>query len=209
MNKKKLLVGGVLVFIVFFSITFIKNWGVAVSGNLVEKYAPVIKALKNDPKAARLQCPEMIAKLEKSLPELELSKDKLQKPRAQKLIADCAFAAGDYNKAIVYLKQLYVLDPNNAQWYWKIADTYTRAGKFGESLHYARLSTQLDPQNFNYQLLYARILAKLGLKNRAVTAYAQAVKVAPFDKIEPTKQELARFVDKVEAQMNEDEEQEE
>lgn len=209
MNKKKWLIVGVLVFIVFFSITFIKNWSVAVSGNLVEKYAPVIKGFKNDPKAARIHCPEMIANLEKSLPELALSKDKLQKPRAQKLIADCAFAIGDYEKAIVYLKALYTLDPNNAQWYWKIADAYTRTGKFGESLNYARLSTQLDPQNFKYNLLHARILAKLGLKNRAVSAYAQTIKVAPFDKIEPTKKELARFIDRIEAKNNEDEKQDE
>lgn len=194
-KKQKLILGGIFVIVVFFGITFSKNWGTAVSENLLEKYKPEVKGLKNNRELALSRCPVIIKKLEKGLPELSKSKDKTQMPQAQKLIADCAFAAGDYQKSLDYYKQLSNFEPNVSRWHVLIAESFLGMKKPGDALQRATLATQLDPNDFEIRLLHARVLAKLALKNRAVEAYAQAIRIAPYDQIAITKMELADFVE--------------
>lgn len=194
-KKQRLLLGGVVVVVIFFATTFSKNWGTAVSENLLEKYKPEVKALKSDKSLASAKCPMIIKKLERGLPELAKSQDKTQVPQAKKLIADCAFASGQYDKSVEFYKQLSRFEPNVARWHALVAESYLKMRKPGDALKPSILATQLDPNDFGNRLLNARVLVSLKLRNRAVDAYTQAIKVAPYDQIEPTKKELARFLE--------------
>lgn len=195
MNKKqRLLLGGVLVVVIFFVTTFSKNWGPAVSENLLEKLKPEVIKLQNDPQAAAAVCPQIITKLEAGIPELSKGKDPNQVQLANKLIADCAFAAKNYSKSLEYYRKLSRYEPNVARWYALVAESMFLSNNAADALHYSVLATQLDPEKFEYRLLNARVLAKLELKNRAIQAYTQAIKLAPFDKISITKAELQLLV---------------
>ncbi len=193
-KKQKLLLGSVVVLVIFFVITFSKNWGTAVSENLLEKYKPEVKQLKSNPAMAMERCPAIIKKIENGLPELAKSKDSSLVPKAQKLIADCAFASHDFAKAKEFYKILSNFEPNVATWHHLIAESAVRMNEPAEALQPSILSAQLDPGNYENKLLTARIMAKLELYNRAVNAYAQAIKVAPYEKISATKQELEAYI---------------
>ena len=186
--------GGALVLVIFFVTTFSKNWGPAISENLLEKMKPEVKRLQADPKEAIVLCPPIIKRLEAGIAELAKSKDPNQVQLANKLIADCAFTAKDYSKSLEYYKKLSQFEPNVARWYSLIAESLFFSNKAADALHYTVLATQLDPERFEYRLLNARVLAKLALKNRAIQAYTQAIKMAPFDKIESTKAELELLI---------------
>lgn len=193
-KKQRLLLGGMLVLVIFFVATFSKNWGTAVSENLLEKLKPEVIKLQDDPQAAAALCPKIITKLEAGIPELAKGKDPMQVELANKLIADCAFAAKNYTKSLEYYKKLSKFEPNVARWYGLIAESLFYSNKAADALHFTVLATQLDPEKYDYRLLNARVLAKLGLKNRAIQAYTQAIKIAPFEKINTTKAELERLM---------------
>ncbi|TXI37741.1 MAG: hypothetical protein E6Q51_02635 [Methylophilus methylotrophus] len=201
-KKTKLLLGGVFVVMIFFITTFLKNWGTAVSENLLEKYKPEVKALKEKPELAKAKCPGIQAKLKKHIPELAKSKDKIQVPTAYKLIADCAYASDDYPEAVVYYRKLAEFEPNTAVWHAKLAETYLKLAQSGEpdavgdALAPSTLATQLSPEDFRIRRLQARVLAALGLRNRAINAYAEAIRIAPYKMIAETKRELQDFLAK-------------
>lgn len=194
LKKQKLMLGGLLVIVVFFAVTFSKNWGTAVSGNLLDKYKDEVKRLQSDPNAAMITCPAIIKKLEKGIPELSKSKDPNKVQLANKLIADCAFASKNYSQSIEFYKKLSDYEPNYPRWYALIAEALLYSEKPGDALHYSVLAMQLDPANFNFKRLNARVLAKLGLKNRAIDAYAKAIKIAPYEEISVTKAELEKYL---------------
>lgn len=195
LKNKKIVLGGVLVVLIFFISTFTKNWGTAVTGNLVEKYKPEVKLLKKNPEAAIQKCPVIIHKLETGMPELAKNKDPIQIQIAYKLIADCSFASKNYEKSIEYYKKLSVYEPDYPRWHALVAESFMNMGKYGDALHFSVLATQLEPASFEFKRLNARVLAKLKLTNRAIDAYVQAIKIAPYDDIEPTKRELEKFVE--------------
>lgn len=209
MTRRKLVLGFVLVAIVFFLVTFFKNWGTAVTENLLDKYKPEVKALKGNRELAIAKCPNIIKKLERGLPELAKSKDKTQVPQARKLIADCAFAAGNFKKSLEYYKQLSNFEPNVPRWHVLIAESLLGMQKAGDALQPATLATQLEPNDFEIRLLHARVLARLTLKNRAIEAYAHAIRIAPYDEIARVKKELAEFVAKTTESEEMDDEEEE
>lgn len=192
--KKKLALILVLAIIVFVVVTFGSNWGTAVSENILESYKPQIKQMEGQRSLALEKCPRMIKKLQLAIPALEKSQDKRQVPLANKLIADCAFHAGDYLLAADYYQRLSSFEPNVGRWHAAHAEALFRAGKAGDALRPSILATQLDPTNFKVKLLNARILAKLNLYHRSTVAYAAAIKVAPYEALESTKQELAAMV---------------
>lgn len=195
MNKKhKLLLGGLLVVVVFFVTTFSKNWGTAVSGNQLEKYRPVVRELKEHRVQARKLCPDIIAHLEVSLTELGKSQDRTQLPIAQKLIAQCAQYSGAHAKALQYYQALTQFEPNNARWYANVAETYMALGRPGEALQPSVLATQLAPADFKTRLLNAQILAQLHLRNRAIEAYREAIKIAPYDELPGTRKALEAYM---------------
>lgn len=199
-KKTKLLLGGLFVVMIFFITTFMKNWGTAVSENLLEKYKPDVKSFKERPDLARAKCPSIQASLKKHIPELAKSQDKIQVPTAYKLIADCAYASGDYSEAVVYYQRLAEFEPNTSVWHAKLAETYLKLAQSGEpdavgdALAPSTLATQLSPEDFRIRRLHARVLAALGLRNRAIDAYAQAIRIAPYKMITETKKELQDFL---------------
>ncbi|WP_018985733.1 hypothetical protein [Methylophilus methylotrophus] len=207
-KKTKLLVGSLFVLVIFFVATFLKNWGTAVSETMLEKHKPEVEALVKNPKLAKAKCPAIQARLKKHIPDLILSQDKTQVPLAHKLIADCAFAAETFEEAIEHYKKLSEFEPNSAIWHAQIAQSYYKLGKsgdrqaFGDALSPSILATQLAPQDFKVRRLNARVLAALGLKNRAIAAYAEAIRIAPYHLIDPTKKELQSVMDQKEVSVS-------
>lgn len=200
-KKTKLLLGGLFVMVIFFTATFFKNWGTAVSESILEKHKPEVESLVKSPELAKVKCPAIQSKLEKHIPDLVKSQNKTQVPLAHKLIADCAFAAGAYKDAADSYKKLSEFEPNSAVWHAQIAQSYYKLGQtgdedaYGDALSPSILATQLAPQDFKIRRLNARILAALGLKNRAIDAYAEAIRIAPYKMIAPTKKELSDFLE--------------
>lgn len=207
-KKTKLLVGGLFVMVIFFVATFFKNWGTAVSETMLEKHKPEVEALVKNPKLAKVKCPAIQARLKKHIPDLIQSQDKTQVPLAHKLIADCAFAAEAFEEAIEHYKKLSEFEPNAAIWHAQIAQSYYKLGQsgdnqaFGDALSPSILATQLAPKDFKLRRLNARVLAALGLKNRAIAAYAEAIRIAPYHLIEPTKKELQSVMDQKETSVS-------
>lgn len=197
-RSTKLKLGAAFVVFIFFAATFFKNWGTAVSENLLEKYKPEVGALQKKPELAKVKCKAIVTKLKSHLSELAKSKDKLQVPLAYKLIADCSFASGEYSESASFYKKLVEFEPNAGTWHAKLAESYLKAGDAGEALAPSILATQLAPRDFRIRRLNARILAELGLRNRAIAAYAEAIRIAPYKMIEPTKAELQKVLSETE-----------
>lgn len=193
-KKVKLIAVVIVSLIIFIAVTFSKNWGAATTTKKIDDYTPIVKALKDNAIKARSSCPKIIKNLEKGIPELQKNEEKAKELKAYKLIADCQFAAQQYIPASDAYKKLAVAEPQVGRWHGLIAESLFNAGKAGEALPISILATQLAPKDFKLRRLNARILATLKLKNRTITAYRQAIEIAPYDELEKTQAELDQFV---------------
>jgi Flp pilus assembly protein TadD len=193
-SRAKLLFGLIAVMLCFFVITFFQKWDTTVAQKNTEDFSPVVKSLKTNYLQAIKQCPVIIKKLEKGLSEFEKNKVESQILKSNKLIADCQMASRQYDAAAQSYKKLSVVEPQVARWHALIAENLVNAKKFGEALPISHLAVQLEPTNFSYRLLEARILAKLKLINRAVKAYREAIKVAPYNDFVALQEELNQLI---------------
>jgi tetratricopeptide (TPR) repeat protein len=189
-NRIKLIVGLIAVLLCFFAITFSKNWGTAVAEKNTEDFAPTVKSLKGNYLQAVNQCPKIIKKLEKGLPELQKNNASGQLLKSYKLIADCQAASRQFEVAAKSYTKLLEAEPQVARWHAMVAENLLNANKLGDALPASHLAVQLEPNDFNYRLLEARVLAKLKLTNRAIAAYHEAIRIAPYTEFEKTQAEL-------------------
>lgn len=193
-SRVKLVFGVIAVMLCFFVITFFQKWGTTVAQKNTDDFAPIVKSLKNNYQQAAKQCPAIIKKLEKGLPDFEKNKVLDQILKSHKLIADCLMASRQFDAAAQSYKKLRDAEPQVARWHALIAENLVNSKKLGEALPVSHLAVQLEPTNFKYRLLEARILAQLKLINRAVDAYRNTIKIAPYDDFLAVQAELDQLI---------------
>lgn len=197
LHHKKLLFGLIAVVLVFFTTTFLKNWGKTVAEKNLDNITPKVKALKSNYLAAKKQCPEMIGKLKEGIPDLDKPETRLKKLLSIKLIADCYEYSKQYSNAAEYYSQLAQAEPQQARWYGAVAKNIFKAGRAQEAIRLTHLATQLEPNNYKWLIQEARISAKLGLDEKAQKAYEKALKIVPFEEISKVNAEYETLLTKI------------
>ena len=197
LQHKKLFFGLIAVVLIFFTSTFLKNWGKTVAEKNIEDIAPKVKALKSNYLAAKKQCPEIIGKLKEGIPDLDKPETKLKKLLSIKLIADCYEYSKKHSNAAEYYSQLAQAEPQQARWYGAVAENTFKAGRAEEAIRLTHLATQLEPNNYKWLIQEARIAAKLGLDEKAQRAYEKALKIVPFEEISKVNAEYELLLTKI------------
>lgn len=197
LQHKKLFFGLIAVVLIFFTSTFLKNWGKTVAEKNIEDIAPKVKALKSNYLAAKKQCPEIIGKLKEGIPDLDKPETKLKKLLSIKLIADCYEYSKQHSNAAEYYSQLAQAEPQQARWYGAVAENTFKAGRAEEAIRLTHLATQLEPNNYKWLIQEARIAAKLGLDEKAQRAYEKALKIVPFEEISKVNAEYELLLTKI------------
>jgi len=60
-------------------------------------------------------------------------------------MGDIAFVSGDYNNAIEYFSQALVIDPYNADLYFKRAEALANLGKYKQAIYDYTQAINIDP----------------------------------------------------------------
>lgn len=196
-HHTRLLFGIIAVVLIFFTSTFLKNWGKTVAEKNIDDIAPKVKALKSNYLAAKKQCPEIIGKLKEGLADLDKPETKLKKLLSTKLIADCYAYSKQYSYAAEFYTQLAQAEPQQARWYGAVAENTFKAGRAEEAIRLTHLATQLEPNNYKWLIQEARIAAKLGLDEKAQRAYEKALKIVPFEEISSVNTEYESLLSKI------------
>lgn len=180
--------------IIFFAITFFQKWGLTLAEKATSDYSAKVKSVKNNPIKAAKICPSIIQSLQQGIPELQKNKAEAKILQSYKLMADCQTAYRQFHAAALNYQKLAEFEPQVARWHALVAESFFKAGNAGEALRVSHLAVQLDSKNFKYRLLEARILAKLKITNRAILAYQEAIKIAPYNDYIATQNELNQLV---------------
>lgn len=180
--------------VIFFAITFFQKWGFTLAEKATSDYSAKVKSVKNNPIKAAKICPSVIQSLQQGIPELQKNNAQAKILQSYKLIAECQIAYRQFYAAALNYQKLAEAEPQVARWHGLVAESYLNSGNAGEALRVSHLAVQLDPKNFKYRLLEARILAKLNITNRAILAYQEAIKIAPYDDYIATQNELNQLV---------------
>ena len=195
-SKIKILIVLVSAVILFFLITFFQKWDVTVAEKTADDYREKVKAIKKDYRRAKLECPAIVNALKKSLPELQKNKLANKVMLSYKLIADCEYGSKNFASAAQYYQKLIQSDPQVSNWHYLYARALMGDGDFGEALRSAHLAVQLDRTNYEANLLEARLLTKLNYTIRAIEAYQNTLKYAPFKESKKVENELNLLIDK-------------
>lgn len=182
-NKFKIKFVILAIVVCFVIATTIKNWGPAVAKVDVEKFTPIVKGLKQQPKDAQKKCPEIIRKLKSGIPDLQKNGIKDKVILSEKLIADCYFYSEDYPKAAEGFRKMVQYEPQVPKWHYKEAQALFKAGKASEALPIIHLASQLD-DNPEIWMLKAEIQTALNLPNNAIESYQEAMKTGNFEHIQ-------------------------
>ncbi|MCF8369072.1 MAG: tetratricopeptide repeat protein [Bacteroidales bacterium] len=86
---------------------------------------------------------------------------------------------GNYDEAQRLFKKALELDPNDAASMYELAKLYARQNKINESLEFSRASTETDPENVYYHLLYGSLLQSLEMYSEATKEYEKIVELKP------------------------------
>jgi tetratricopeptide (TPR) repeat protein len=194
-SKIKILIVLLGALVVFFAITFFQKWDVTVANKTADDYKDRVKAIKKDYKKAKVECPKIVQSLQDALPELEKNKLEAKVFLSYKLIADCEYASKKYASAAKNYLQLIRADPQSAMWHYLYAKSSMQDGDLGEALRAAHLAVQLNRKAFEPSILEARVLAKLNETVRAIDAYQNALKIAPYKEIDTVKKELNQLIE--------------
>ena len=195
-SKIKILIVLVSAMILFFMITFFQKWDVTVAEKTADDYKSKVKSLKSNYANAVRECPAIIKSLKNSIPELEKNKLPAKLMLSYKLIADCEFASKHYRESAQGYQQLIRAEPHYPKWHILYAESALSDGDLGEALRAAHLAVQLDRTNFDANILEARLLSKLNYTIRAIEAYQNALKIAPFKESKNVENELNQLIDK-------------
>lgn len=195
-SKIKLIIVFVSALVLFFLITFFQKWDVTVAEKTADDYKDKVKSLKKNYARATAECPAIIKSLTKSIPELEKNKLQAKVMLSYKLIADCEFAIKNYPSAAQNYQKLIRFEPHFPKWHVLYAESALADGDLGEALRAAHLAVQLDRTNFEATILEARLLSKLNYTIRAIEAYQNALKNAPFKESKNVENELNLLIDR-------------
>ncbi|MDD2833588.1 MAG: hypothetical protein PHD12_06195 [Methylotenera sp.] len=196
----KLTLAVVAVLIIFFLTTFSNQWGNVTAEKTSKDFEPEIKKLSSNPASAKKLCPDITKKLRESIPKLEGKDVEIKRLKTIKLILDCEVAAENHENSFKVLQEISAALPQEARWHAEMASTLYKLGRYGEAARSARLSVQLAPKNFRYQLQEARILAKTPMRKRTSHAYEVAVKLAPYDQVKKVHEEHMKFLNSINSQ---------
>lgn len=195
-SKIKILIVLVSALVLFFVITFFQKWDVTVANKTADDYKDRVKALKKDYVKAKAECPKIIKSLQEALPELERNNLENKVLLSHKLIADCEYATKNYDSAAKHYKVLINAEPQAAMWHYLYAKSAMHDGDLGEALRASHLAVQLNRKAYEPTLLEARVLVKLNETVRAINAYQNVLKVAPYKEIKKVQDELNQLIDK-------------
>lgn len=195
----KLILAVVAVLVIFILSTFSSQWGNVTAEKTSKDFEPEIKKLSKNLLGARKHCPAITEKLRKSIPKLEGKDVEIKRLKTVKLILDCQMAAQNYSQALESLQEISTALPQEARWHAEMASIYYKLERYGEAARSARLSVQLAPKNFQYQLQEARVLAKTPMRKRASHAYQIAIKLAPYDKTQKIYDEYNKYLSAINA----------
>lgn len=92
------------------------------------------------------------------------------------------FEQGDKDFAIESLKKSISLDLSNALLYVKMSEFYQDLGDFKNAYDWAKEASEIDPKNYKYKWLCAKLTAALKKQDEAVKYYSLAYRIASFDK---------------------------
>lgn len=94
--------------------------------------------------------------------------------------AAAAESAGDMASALVHMRTAVGLDPENAGYALKAARLLLAAGgehELKEAHNFARKASELAPNNVEHHLVFAKVLARIGLDRNAVREYELVLKL--------------------------------
>lgn len=180
-KPKMLVLIAVSALLMFVLVTFSKQWGGAVGLNHLEKYGPIVKKIKNEPRLANDQCPKIIQKLQEGIPNFEKEGKSNEVLKSYKLIFDCQKASGLFADAEKSLTKLIQAEPQAAKLHGWHAEILENEKRFIEAARAAHLAAQIEPENYKWHALEAKNLARNGELYRALLAYKEAINKAPFE----------------------------
>lgn len=196
----KLTLAFVAVVIIFILSTFSSQWGNVTAEKVSKDFEPKIKELSKDSLRAKKYCPAIVKELRAGIQKLEGKDVEIRRLKTIKLILDCEVAAKNYPEALKSLQEISTALPQEARWHAEMASIYFISKRYGEAARSARLSVQLAPKNFQYQLQEARVLAKTPMKKRTSNAYQAALKLAPYDRTQKVYDEYMAYLNTINTQ---------
>lgn len=172
---------GISALIMFFLVTFSKQWGGAVGINTLEKYGPIVKQIKNDTRLAKQQCPTIMPKLKEGIANFEKEGKSKETIKSYKLLFDCQNASELYDDAEKSLAKLIQAEPQAGILHGWHAEILQKKKRYMEAAKAAHLATQIEPENYKWHALEARNLMRNGDLYRSLIAYKEAINKAPYD----------------------------
>jgi len=94
-------------------------------------------------------------------------------------LAQIYFNRKDYNKSVKYIKDLLILEPDNAEANAFLVNIYQLENKQDEAIQFAKSLIAQDPNNKLYHAIYADILMQLGRYDSAIVEYEKALAIDP------------------------------
>lgn len=195
LSIKKIAIIFLAALLIFLLFTYVDQWRGAVAKNKTKGYANKISQLSGKTYEAKQKCPTMIKNLQAEIKQLKKKNNLSKITLNQKLIADCALTAQNYETAKQYYQKLITKEANTALLYRLYARALNGQGNLASALRYSHLAVQLEPGSFKNRVLEARVLAQLNETVKAIDAYQEALKLVPYRKVTKVRNELNQLID--------------
>ncbi len=180
-RRKLILIGAVAVLVIFVLLTLAQNWGKATAQRDIRRAESAAAACIANPGGGAQQCEFAAREIGAALPEIERSGKQELILRTQKTLAQVHMATGKHMEAAGLYVKVAAAHPQQSAPYRDVAEAYSLAGRHRAAERYARLSVQLQPDDWRAHAHHGRILARAGKSAEAVVALEEALAQAPAE----------------------------
>ncbi len=85
-------------------------------------------------------------------------------------------ALGEFNKAVVLLQNIVKADPNNDASFYQLGKIFFEFGQVSDGMEYVKTAVNINPNNIEYQSLYADMLSYGASYLKAAEVYTNIIK---------------------------------